>query len=99
METSLRKILLRGLITLFSILLIIILNSYLNYRLETMPEMNVMTGREGMEYEYHFTGMITAWKNYSPADVNQDNDLIVRRSGKEEGIESANEFPRQEKFR
>jgi hypothetical protein len=84
METNVRKILLRSLITLFSILLIIILNTYLNYRLEKIPERNAMVKGDEMGYENRFIGIMTAWDNYSPTDVNRGIVEINRRTAKGE---------------
>lgn len=82
METNVRKILLRSLITLFSILLIIILNTYLNYRFEKIPGRNAMVRGDEMSYENRFMGIMTSWDHNSPADVNLDMVDINRRTAK-----------------
>ena len=82
METNVRKILLRSLITLFSILLLIILNTYLNYRFKKIPERNEIVREDEMGYENRFMGIMTAWDHYSPDDVNLDMVDINRRTDK-----------------
>jgi hypothetical protein len=88
METNIRKILLRGLITIFSILLIVIINSYLDYRLEMLPESNEVVNESEFGYDNHLIKIRTAWDGYSPTYVNLGIPEISENESNERVIES-----------
>ncbi|MBS0000215.1 MAG: hypothetical protein KFF73_14640 [Cyclobacteriaceae bacterium] len=68
METDIKKILQRSLITVFSIILILILNAYLEYRYELLSEKTV---RSRIINEYSMTDLKYAWDQYIPVSSNR----------------------------
>lgn len=89
METNLRKILLRSLFSLFSILLIIILNNYLNYRLELIGKGNLLISEESVQSENHPFNIMTAWDYFSPTEMDPAYIKIGQRKVDEEIFEPA----------
>ncbi len=89
METNVKKILLRGLITLFSIILIIIMNSYLDYRFELLTARNEIVKESGSSYEDQRMNIRAVWDRYSPTNVNLEIIGIARDEDENEKIESS----------
>lgn len=90
METDVRKIVFRGLITLISIFLIVILNEYLDYRLEMLPENSEIIREVEIGDKNHFLNIGTEWDHYSTTYVNIDIPEISRKLDKEEVSNSVN---------